>query len=79
MILFYRENESSDYLAIDAESNAFYLETFGKDPYEGRATAIQGLVGSVCTTGVSRDYLRTKCKRVAKRAVPEEWLRAIGN
>jgi hypothetical protein len=78
MILFYRETETDDYLAIDAASNAYYLGNFGKDHFEGRATAIIGLLGSVCTTGIAREYLREKCKRVAKKSVPEEWRQAIG-
>ena len=43
-----------------------------------RATAIAGLVSSVCTTGVSREFLRRNCKRVGKAKVPSEWRRAIG-
>jgi hypothetical protein len=78
MILFFRENESRDFLAIDTETNAYDLENFRQDHFEGRATAIAGLVGSVSTTGVSRDFLQTKCKRVPRRSVPQEWRRAIG-
>jgi len=77
MILFYRES-NGDYLAIDTSTNAYYMQTFGKDQFEGRATAIEGQVGSVCTTGISREFLRTKCKRVAKAKVPVEWRSAIG-
>jgi hypothetical protein len=77
MILYYRES-NGDFLAIDTDTNRFYLDTFGKDHFEGRATAIAGLVASVCTTGISREYLRTNCKRVAKALIPVEWLRGIG-
>jgi len=77
MILFYREN-NGDYLAIDTSSNAYYLRNFGQDHFEGRATAIEGQVGSVCTTGVSRDFLRQNCKRVPKVKVPADWRKAIG-
>ena len=77
MILYYRE-DTGDFLAIDTDTNRFYLDTLGKDHFEGRATAIAGLVASVCTTGISREYLRTNCKRVAGAQVPVEWLRAIG-
>ena len=77
MILFFHEN-SGDYLAIDTATNGYYLENFGKDHCEGRATAIEGLVGSVCTTGVSREFLRRNCKRVGKAKVPVEWCKAIG-
>jgi hypothetical protein len=77
MILFFREN-NGDYLAIDTATNAYYLRNFGKDHFEGRATAPQSVVGSVCTTGVSREYLRQTCKRVPRAKVPDEWQRAIG-
>jgi hypothetical protein len=77
MILYYRE-DNGDYLAIDTTTNRYYLDTMGQDHFEGRATAIEGLIGSVCTTGISRDFLRTQCKRVAKAAVPHEWRKAIG-
>jgi hypothetical protein len=78
MIRFYRETETDDFLAIDTETNRFYLDTYGQDHFEGRASAIAGLLGSVCTTGIAREYLRKKCKRVAKKIVPQEWRRAIG-
>jgi len=77
MIHFYRE-QNGDYLAIDTETNRYYRDHFGQDHFEGRATAIAGLVSSVCTTGVSRDFLRQECKRVAKRRVPIAWRKAIG-
>jgi hypothetical protein len=77
MILYYREG-NGDYLAIDTATNRCYLTNFGQDRYEGRATAIFGVIGSVCWTGISRQYLRQKCQRVARRNVPGKWLRAIG-
>jgi hypothetical protein len=77
MSLYFREH-NGDYLAIDTGTNRHYLANFGQDHFDGRATAIEGLVGSVCTTGISRDYLRQKCKRVAKTEVPQAWRRAIG-
>jgi hypothetical protein len=77
MICFYREH-NGDYLAIDTSTNCYYLRTFGKDHFEGRATAIVSLIGSVCTTAISRDFVRSNCKRVPKARVPTDWLRAIG-
>ena len=77
MIAFYQE-KSGDYLAIDTSTNAYHLDVLGKDHFEGRATAIEGLVGSVCTTGISREYLRGNCERVARAKVPAEWRGAIG-
>jgi len=76
MISFYREH-NGDYLAIDTATNAYYLDVLAKDYFEGRATAIAGLVGSVCTTGISRGFLGTTCRRVARAKVPAEWRRAI--
>jgi hypothetical protein len=76
MILFYRER-NGDFLAIETATNRFYRQIYGKDHYEGRATAIAGLATSVCTTGISRDFLRT-CKPVAKKYVPTQWKKAIG-
>ena len=77
MIQFYREN-NGDFLALDTATNRLYLGIFGQDHFEGRATAIAGVVGSVCTTGISREYLRTNCKRVPRAKVPVEWRLAIG-
>jgi hypothetical protein len=77
MIRYYREN-TGDFLAIDTTTNAYYLRHFGQDNFEGRATAIAGQVGSVCTTGIAREFLRKKCKRVGKKNVPAEWRKAIG-
>jgi hypothetical protein len=77
VIVFYRE-KSGDYLAIDTASNDYYRRMLGKDQYEGRATAIAKQVGSVCTTGISRGFLRQHCKRVARAKVPAKWRQAIG-
>jgi hypothetical protein len=78
MIRYYREKDTGDYLCIDASTARYYLDIFDKDLFEGRATAIGGQVGSVCTTSISRQYLRKKCKWVAKSKVPAEWRKAIG-
>lgn len=77
MIQFYRES-SGDYLAIDTTTNRFYLTAYGKDQFEGRATALEGVVSSVCTTGISREFLRLRCRKVARPRVPAEWKKAIG-
>jgi len=78
MILFYRERGSGDFLAIDTATNRYYVDTFGEDHFETRATAIERQVGSVCTFGVSREFLKIHCRRVARRDVPKDWQRAIG-
>jgi hypothetical protein len=77
MILFFREN-NGDFLAIESATRIYSLATFGRDEYEGRATALAGLVGSVCTTGISRDFLQANCRRVTRAEVPSDWLKAIG-
>jgi hypothetical protein len=77
MIAYYEES-NGDFLAVDTATNRYYRESFGQDRFEGRATAIAGLVESVCATGISREFLRRNCRRVGKRQVPDEWLRAIG-
>ncbi len=76
MTRHYRE-ANGDYLAIDAATNGYYRR-LGHDHFEGRAAAVAGQAGSVCTTGVSREYLRACCTRVAKAGVPAAWRRAIG-
>jgi len=77
MIRFYRES-NGDFLGIDTATRTYYLATFGRDEYEGRATAIAGLVGSVCTTGISRDFLKANCRRVPRAKAPSDWLKSIG-
>jgi len=76
MILFFQER-NGDFLAIDTTSRSYYLATLGRDEYEGRATAIAGVVGSVCTTGISRAYLQAQCRRLPRAAVPADWREAI--
>jgi hypothetical protein len=77
MIRYYRERKNGDYLCIDTSTNEYYLTTQGKDYFEGRATAIAGMVSSVCTTGISREFLRKECQRVGKKEVPAAWLLAF--
>lgn len=74
MIHYYQER-NGDFLAIDTSTNAYYL-SFAKDQFEGRATAIAGHVGSVCTTGISRQFLKQECRRIAKAKIPTEWRKA---
>jgi len=79
MIQFYRENRSKNYLAIETATNHFYRATFGKNHFEGQATAIEGLVGSVCACGISAGFLRTECQKIGRQSVPEGWRQAIGH
>lgn len=77
MILYYRER-NGNFLAIDTSTNCYHRKMFGNDYYEGRAAAIASLVSSVCSTSISREFLRKECKRVPKANVPSDWLRVIG-
>jgi hypothetical protein len=77
MTHFYQES-NGDFLAIETTTNRYYRENFGRDDFEGRATALAGVVGSVCTCGISRAFLRAGCRRVPKATVPAEWRKAIG-
>lgn len=71
---YYQErNKSGDYVSVDPSTLEYY-RNIGKDQMEGRATAIQGDVNSVCTTGLSLEWLRSKCRRVRKADIPQEWL-----
>lgn len=49
----------------------------GKALFEARATAIKGVLTSVCTTAVSIEFLRDKCHRVRKADIPKEWLEVL--
>jgi len=74
---YYQErNKSGDYVSVDPSTLDYYLK-LGKAHVEGRATAIRGQVSSVCTVGLSLDFLRRKCRRVRKADVPAEWLEVL--
>jgi hypothetical protein len=72
--LKYYQERNGDFLSIDPSTNDYYIRTIGKDHFEGRATAIAQCVGSVCTTGISREFLQRRCKRVSKATIPQQWL-----
>jgi hypothetical protein len=75
---YYQEQDKAgDYLSIDPGTLDYYLKTQGKALFEARATAIHGLVSSVCTTAVSITFLQKKCHRVRKADVPKEWLEVL--
>lgn len=75
---YYRErNKAGDYLFVDPATLDYYIRTQGKSNFEARATAIQGSRSSVCTTAVSLDFLRRKCRRVRKADVPADWLEVL--
>jgi len=72
---YYQErNKSGDYISIDPSTNEYYRDNGLGNMYEGRCTAIQGLVDSVCTSSISHEFLRSRCRRVSKATIPQEWL-----
>ena len=73
MLIFYRE-KNGDYVVAD---HASFWYRGGHKFIEGRATAIWGTLLSVQTTSVSKGYLKYGCRRVAKAAVPKEWLQVL--
>jgi hypothetical protein len=77
-LMYYQEQDKAgDYVSIDPTTNEYYLKNFHRDVFEGRATAIHGNVTSVCTTGISRTWLKKKCHRVAKDSIPAKWLEVL--
>ncbi len=74
---YYQErNKAGDYVSADPSTLEYYRK-LGKNEMEGRATAIQGDVTSVCTTGLSLEWLRNKCRRVRKADIPQKWLNRL--
>ena len=67
----YYQEPDGDYLCVSGER-------LPNDPsvQEGRATAIAGLITSVCTTGIGDEFLAT-CKRVPRKQVPSAWIEAM--
>src|SRR5262245_1725786 len=74
-VRYYRHAESGDYLAI--RPNLWRRDGDGQKVFDGRATAIAGLVTSVCTCTIGETYLE-ECEPVERHAVPQAWLDAIG-
>jgi len=71
---YYQEQgRHGDYLSVDPQSAGYYRY----DTLEARATAISGVVSSVCTTSVDLNFLRTKCHRVRKADIPANWLERL--
>lgn len=74
MLRYYKE-PNGDYLAVNMDA-AYVTRHAANSEFEileGRATAIAGLISSVCTTGISGAFL-SGCKRVKRSQVPNEWL-----
>jgi len=75
---YYQErNKSGDYISVDPSTLDYYIKNGLGAQMEGRATAIRGSVTSVCTIGLSLEFLHNKCRRVRKADVPAEWLEVL--
>jgi hypothetical protein len=74
-VRYFRHTESGDYLAI--RPHLWRRDNDGQKVFDGRATAIAGLVTSVCSCTIGETYLE-ECEPVEKDAVPKAWLDAIG-
>jgi hypothetical protein len=75
---YYQEQDrASDYVSVDPSTADYYNHIGKPGMLEARATAIHGEVSSVCTTGVSLEWLARKCHRVAKSSIPAEWLAVL--
>lgn len=77
---YYQErNKAGDYLSVDDSEDArkYYRDIGQGNIREARCTAIQGDVTSVCTAGVSLEFLRSKCRRVRKADIPAQWLERL--
>jgi hypothetical protein len=74
MLHFYKE-PSGDFLAVDMSEYAISRHSVNPEYAirEGRATALRGVVTSVCTTGISGAFLST-CQQVSRKDVPREWM-----
>ena len=63
---FYHE-PNGDFLVVDQP---------GYSGWEGRAAAVEGIPGSVTSTGMSEEFLAA-CVQVPVSAVPADWLRYL--
>ena len=71
---FFKENDSKEYLAIELSTLSYYQTRLGRESYEARACAIENNITSVCTTEVSKQWLKENCTKVKKTQVPKDWL-----
>lgn len=71
MIKLYRE-PTGDYLAMETDSIAYYERVGRPHMRDCIATAIKGLMTSVCSTSADVRFLK-RCKRVSFDEVPLLW------
>ena len=75
---YYQERDKAgDYVSVNPETAEYYRTIGQPSLLEARATAIKGLVSSVCTTSVSVNWLRSHCRRVRKADIPKEWIELL--
>jgi hypothetical protein len=63
----YYQEPNGDFMAV------YYGIVKGREP-EVRASALDGVPSSVCSTTASRGYIKT-CRTVLKADVPQAWKR----
>jgi hypothetical protein len=73
-LAYYSHPPSGDFLAIDPQH--WRYDEFGQRVFEGRGTAVERLITSVCTCAVGESFL-AGCVRVRKTDVPRRWLTTI--
>lgn len=74
---FYKEKETGDYLCVDLDTNSYYKRNLGKDYFEGRAVSIINQPSSICTTGISREFIVQDCEEITKKDVPINYLKRL--
>jgi hypothetical protein len=74
---YQEQDKHGDYVSVDLGTEEYYVQIGKPGTLEARATAIAGCVNSVCTTGVTRDWLNRHCHRVSKASIPQEWLEVL--
>ena len=75
---YYQEQDKhGDYVSVDPSTADYYTKIGRPGTLEARATCIAGGVTSVCTTGVTLEWLRKHCHRVSKMSIPAEWLEVL--
>lgn len=73
MTLYYQDRQG-DWMEVDHGTRRYYRDIGQPNIRQARATAIKNMPESICTCGVSVEWVRENCRRVARRDVPTEWL-----
>lgn len=74
MYRYYHDPIDDSYLAVNFDTADYYHRIGQPRIREARATCLAGDPMSICTTGLSIDWLAENCTPVRKADVPAEWL-----